>query len=385
MRYELRLMDTLSGVGCFAAHPGPNLSFSGMMEHLHNHPLDDFMHQHLLFKLGEHRTRKVEKLMEEVRQGERITDPVLAALLFEACLGHERFAHLLPRMASLDAAELSRHTPAVHIRSHLLADQPLHNAWTMLMQANIVAHEPLPAPEATGLAAPYTKEQLPTGQATTAAAVRARLAASLPPAKARRPATETYAHALKQLDAKNVFLGQEMAHKASLSPVALLRMWLVDVTVKSGSMNYSLSGMQTSYGRGLDMESARASYSMEVAERVLSYASMTRAACSAWPTTAPIVRGSFEEVSARQTPWIFRACGWRCPTPTKHPLDARAGTLEDGLRPCLVPVQFVYLFANLEEQSLFSAPGSTGLASGNTLEEAKVHALGEVIERDARL
>jgi ribosomal protein S12 methylthiotransferase accessory factor len=384
MRYELRLMDTLSGVGCFAAHPGPNLSFSGMMEHLHNHPLDDFMHQHLLFKLGEHRTRKVEKLMEEVRQGERITDPVLAALLFEACLGHERFAHLLPRMASLDAAELSRHTPAVHIRSHLLADQPLHNAWTMLMQANIVAHEPLPAPEATGLAAPYTKEQLPTGQATTAAAVRARLAASLPPAKARRPATETYAHALKQLDAKNVFLGQEMAHKASLSPVALLRMWLVDVTVKSGSMNYSLSGMQTSYGRGLDMESARASYSMEVAERVSSYASMSPRGVLGLAYDCPIVRGSFEEVSARQNTLDLSRVRLEVPYAGQsiHWMPAQE-RFEDGLRPCLVPVQFVYLFANLEEQSLFSALGSTGLASGNTLEEAKVHALGEVIERDA--
>ena len=66
MRYELRLMDTLSGVGCFSAHPGPNLSFSEMLEHLRAHPLDEFMHQHLLFKLGEHRTRKFEKLIDEV-------------------------------------------------------------------------------------------------------------------------------------------------------------------------------------------------------------------------------------------------------------------------------------------------------------------------------
>ena len=66
MRYELRLMDTLSGVGCFAAHPGPNLSFSEMLEHLRRHPMDEFMHQHLLFKLGEHRTRKFEKLIDEV-------------------------------------------------------------------------------------------------------------------------------------------------------------------------------------------------------------------------------------------------------------------------------------------------------------------------------
>ncbi len=384
MRYELRLMDTVSGVGCFAAHPGPNLSFSEMVDHLHRHPLDDFMHQHLLFKLGEHRTKKVEKLMEEVRQGDTITDPVLAALLYEACLGHERLAHLLPRMAGLDAAELSRHTPALHLRSHLLPDQPLHNAWTMLMQQNIVAHEPLPAPQDTGLAAPYAAHELPKAPGVTAAEVRARLATALPPENPRRPAPETYAHALKQLDAKNVFLGQEMAHKASLSPVALLRMWLVELSVSSGSMNYSLSGMQTSYGRGLDMDAARASYSMEVAERVSSYASMGKRGVLGLAYDCPIVRGSQAEVAAQANALDLSRVRLEAPYAGQsiHWMPAQERTAS-GLRPCLVPVQFVYLFANLEEQSLFSALGSTGLASGNSMAEAKVHALGEVLERDA--
>jgi len=385
MRYELRLMDTLSGVGCFAAHPGPNLSFNDMLEHLREYPLDDFMHQHLLYKMGEHRTRKVEKLMEEVRDGDRIVDPVLAALLYEACLAHERFVHLLPRMAGLDMVELSRHTPALHLRSHLLDDQPLHNAWVTRMQANIMEHEALPAPQDMGLTPPYAADDLPTSPAVTAAAVRARLAASLPPANPRRPATETYAHAIKQLTAKNVFLGPEMAHKASLSPVALLRHWMVDISVKSGRMAYTLSGMQTSYGRGLDMESARASYSMEVAERVSSYASIGARGVAGLAAPCPLVHGSYAEVTADgrralnpddvrlEAPYAGQKLYW---------MPARERCAE-GLRDSLVPVQFVYLFANLEEQSLFSALGSTGLASGNTMAEAKVHALGEVIERDA--
>ncbi len=49
----------------------------------------------------------------------------------------------------------------------------------------------------------------------------------------------------------------------------------------------------------------------------------------------------------------------------------------------LIPAQFVFLFCNLDEQNLFSALGSTGLASGNTMAEAKVSALTEVIERDS--
>jgi len=384
MRYELRLMDTLSGVGCFAAHPGANLSFAEMLEHLRRHPLDDFMHQHLLFKLGEHRTKKFEKLIEEVQKDGRCTDLVLAALLVEACLGHERFAHLLPRLAGLDLREISRHTPAVHIRSCLLADQPLHNQWTLRMQANIVAHEPLAAPDEIGLAAPYALDALPPAATVTAAEMRQRLAPVLPPAKARCPAPETSALALEKLTEKNVFIGQEMRHKASLSPIALLRMWLVELSVTSGGMHYSLSGMQTSYGRGLDMEAARASYLMEVAERVSSYASIGKQGVMGLARPCPLACGSLEEVSAGgraldlsrvrlEVPYEGQRIHWM-------PGEER---FEGGLRPVLVPVQFVYLFCNMEEQSLFSALGSTGLASGNTLAEAKAHALGEALERDA--
>ena len=385
MRYELRLMDTFSGVGCFAAHPGPNLAFAEMLEHLRRHPLDDFMHQHLLYMLGQHRTKKFEKLINEVQKDGRCTDPVLAALLVEACLGHERFAHLLPRLAGLDLRTISRHTPALHIRSFLLPDQPLHNEWSMRMQMNIVAHEPLVPPAEMGLAAPYAREALPPAAKLTAASARERLAGALPPPKERRPAAETSAHALAKLAEKNVFIGQEMAHKASLSPIALLRMWLVELSVKSGGMNYSLSGMQTSYGRGLDIEGARASYSMEVAERVSSYASIGTRGVMGLARPCPLTYGSFDEVSATgqraldlsrvrlETPYEGQRIFWM-------PGEERT---REGLAPILVPVQFVYLFCNLEEQSLFSALGSTGLASGNTMAEAKVHALGEVLERDA--
>lgn len=385
MRYELRLMDTQSGVGCFAAHPGPNLSFNEMLDHLRRHPLDDFMHQFLLYKLGEHRTRKVEKLMEQSREGDTARDPVLAAILYEACLAHERFAHLLPRMLGLDVAELSRHTPALHLRSHRLADQPLHIAWTARLRENIMDHQPLPAPAAMGLDAPFSKDELPTGKAVTAAEARARLAASLPPARERRPAAGIAAEALEKLTAKNVFLGPEMAHRAALSPFALLRHWKVDVSVRSGDMSYTLSGLQTSYGRGLDRDAARASYSMEVAERVSSYASVGPRGVAGLAAPCPLIHGSYAEVTedGRQAlnpaavrleaPYEGQKLYWM-PAMERH-----AG----GLRECLVPLQFVYLFANLEEQSLFSALGSTGLASGEDMAGAKVHALCEVIERDA--
>ena len=48
-----------------------------------------------------------------------------------------------------------------------------------------------------------------------------------------------------------------------------------------------------------------------------------------------------------------------------------------------IPAQTVFPFCNLDEPCLFSGLGSTGLASGNTMAQAKVSALLEVIERDA--
>ena len=54
-----------------------------------------------------------------------------------------------------------------------------------------------------------------------------------------------------------------------------------------------------------------------------------------------------------------------------------------GTPALLVPAQAVFLFCNLDEQSLFLAGGSTGLASGNTEAEAKLAALTEIVERDA--
>ena len=116
MRYELRLMDNVAGVGCFMAHPTQNLSFNEMLEHLRREPLDDFMHQFLLQAMAGHRTRKLEKLIDEVVSGELQGDLVLAALLYETCLAHERYAHLLPRLAGLDPRELSQHTPLPHIQ-----------------------------------------------------------------------------------------------------------------------------------------------------------------------------------------------------------------------------------------------------------------------------
>ncbi|MCM0756343.1 YcaO-like family protein [Desulfovibrio aminophilus] len=386
MRYELRLMDNVAGVGCFMAHPAQNLSFNDMLDYLREHPLDDFMHQFLLQGMSGHRTRKLEKLIDEVTTGERKGDLVLAALLRETCLAHERFAHLLPRLEGLDPRELAAHTPLIHIRSSLVPDQDLHRQWVRLFQANLAVHAPLPAPDEAGLAMPFAPEDLPAGPAVTAARTRDRLRAEgrLPGPRERRTLEETIALASERLEKVGCILTREMAHKASLSPFSLLRSWLARFRADNGRQDVQFQGMQTAYGRGLSMEAARASYLMEMCERYSSYASFDASGIRGYARDYPLVHGSHAEVSARAEALDPNLLRLEAPY-TGQKLWWMAAEMADakGRRPILIPAQLVFLFCNLDEPALFSALGSTGLASGNTLEEARLAGLCEVLERDA--
>lgn len=69
----------------------------------------------------------------------------------------------------------------------------------------------------------------------------------------RPPAQETYLRAVDALMENGVVDGPEMRHEASLSPIALLRGWQVDIAVTSGAVRHTLRGKATAYGRGLSL------------------------------------------------------------------------------------------------------------------------------------
>ena len=378
MRYKLQMMDTDFGVGMFAALPDVNLSFNEMADHLRKHPFDDYMHEFVLQGFKEFRTRKLEKLIREVMKDKGQSDPVLTAVMYEACICHQRQNQLMPLFDGLDPATLLDHTPAIHIRSRLLADQPRHREWTRIFGRNIFTLAPLPAP-ADGPAPLFSEAELAAPEPFTASQARAELDGELPPPLARRPLEETTRTALEALHKADAFLGPAMQHKASLSPVARLRHWMVKVRTVNGNLSNALQGIQTCYGRGLNGERADASYAMEMAERFSSYASFGPKGVLGYARDYPLTLAAFDELDF----------------PAVNPADIRLEVPYAGQRihwfeghgpdgaPVLVPAQFVFLFCNLDEPSLFSALGSTGLASGNTLFEAKVAALTEVIERDS--
>ena len=158
--------------------------------------------------------------------------------------------------------------------------------------------------------------------------------------------------------------------------------------MRNSRLNHSLRGQATAYGRGLSLAQARASYAMEIVERASAYVSV-----------GPGQAGIGGEVLDRKLPLLLIKARYAdlkaqgravldpgllpleasCPDAPLYWLTARA---VDGAE-VLVPAQAVFLFCNLDEPGLFLAGGSTGLASGNSLDEAKVAAITEILERDA--
>ncbi|MDD3312180.1 YcaO-like family protein [Pseudodesulfovibrio sp.] len=383
MRYKLQMMNTDFGVGMFAALPEPNLSFNEMTDHLRRHPYDDYMHEFVLQGFKDFRTRKLKKLIEEVMRDNGASDPVLTAVMYEACLCHERQRQLLPLFDGLAPAGLIDHTPAVHIRSRLLPDQAAHNRWIAMFADNLFSLHPLIHPDAMGLPPLYDEADLPRREAVTAAEARAGLADKLPPAKERCPLEETLDRAFRALDKADAFLGPVMAHKASLSPIGSLRHWMVKTRSVNGRLSNGLEGIQTSYGRGLSRVQADTSCAMEMAERFSSYASFGPKGVLGYARDYPLTCAAQDELAAEhldlgrvrlEAPYAGQRLHW---------FEGHAPDGDGGSVPVLIPAQLVFLFCNLDEQNLFSALGSTGLASGNTMAEAKVAALTEVLERDA--
>ena len=378
MRYKLQMMDTDFGVGMFAALPDVNLSHNEMMDHLREHPMDDYMHEFVLQGFKEFRPRKLEKMIKEAMRDQGQSDPVGTVIMYEACICHQRLTRLLPLFDGLAPEDFLGYTPAIHIRSHLLADQPLHHEWTRIFGRNIFTMAPLPAP-ADAPEPLFGDEELTAPEPVSAANVRAELDGKLPAPLPRRQLKETIEIALPALGKADAFMGPPMEHKASLSPCARLRHWSVKTRTVNGNLSNSLQGLQTCYGRGLSMERADASYAMELAERFSSYASFGPKGVLGYARDYPLTLAAYDELDG----------------PAVNPADIRLEVPYAGQRlnwmeghgpdgqPILVPAQFVFLFCNLDEPSLFSALGSTGLASGNTLFEAKAAALTEVIERDS--
>ncbi len=380
LEYTLTLTDTQLATGFFKALPAFEPSLEQALALLNVRPMDQFLHQHALDLMAD---SNPEQLAAFITRAKAENNMVLKALACEQLL----LSHAVPKVkqffSSQTLAELCHHTPLVDIRSALMPNHRLHRGWIRIFRANMVEHTPLPPLEETGLPPICQGEcrvsHLPPTTIAELGPVKGRDTGS----KEKFTLEQTARTAMERLEKAGVRFEEEMRHESSLSPFALLRRWQFSTTTTNRRNRFTLQGPQTSYGKGLSLEHARASLAMEMVERCSAFATISDKEVVGYATPYPLTRATYQELLDQ---------GKKALNPqdlalevnyNDEPLHWIEGSTPgtNGLKPAMVPVQALFLFCNLDETALFSGLGSTGLASGNTMEQAKVSALLEVVER----
>ena len=374
LAYALRLITTQSATGYFTPVPVPEPDFQATLAYLRDHPNDEFMHRWGLQQVLQMPSSQVADLLSTAGR-----DAVLNALLLEAVLTHPPLAPLRKRVTAEMVRAYRMASPLIILASESLPDHNLHRQWIALLKENLQYHRPLESPSEVGLEPLYHDSQ--SGRSVSIDAIETppkRLGSAEP-----MPSFETvYGRAIQGLERAGIRMEAEMRHESSLSPIALLRRWRMETRVQQDRHRFLFSGQQTAYGKGLSLERARASCAMEIVERCSAFATVENGQLPAMAWPAALKRARLSELRREGRP-VLDPNALALEVPYEDlPLYWMEGKTADDA-PIFVPFQAVVLFANLDETCLFSGLGSTGLAAGGTLEQAKFHALLECIERDA--
>ncbi len=382
LAYELQLTETADSTGYFAAVPKETVPFPEAVAYLRGHVYDDFMHKYILGFVQTWSPDQLLAAFEDLAPD----DHVIRALVLEASLLNTDFKSILERFTPEEIRFLADHSPLIYIRHTQNRNRELHRKWIAHLGDNIQKLLPLQPPEKVA-AIPDSADQGPadfgpTGPTTLGSFVQE---SGYPAARFSvdpEMALQTYHRALQKLEGIGVLTGEEMRHTASLSPIALLRKWQFSVSVRHRALHYRFSGGQTSYGRGLQLDTARAACAMEMVERCSSFASINGDDLPELRAPNQLIFGSYSDITGQ---------GHRAVLPQTLGLEAdytdqklawiKAFDSQDTLT--YVPLQSVFLFANYDEPSLYTGLGSTGLASGTSPEQARLGAMLEIVERDA--
>ena len=377
--YEMRLINTSAATGYFGCFPVADPDFDTALELLMERPLDDFLRRHLLTQILAMDEASRQCRLQSLAQA---NDEIARSLAAEICVVN---GEAPPECLAAGLASLAACTPLIYLRAAGLSDQELHHQWNTLFGANLERHRPLPAPDYTGLPMPGPRMSPVAPCDHGRIAIDRLFTEALAEGCSEEPwaPEQTIATALERLEGLEILDGPEQRHLASLSPIAFLRRWRLERQVRSRRNRFGLRGLQTSYGKGLSQEAARASCLMEIVERTSAFASVDGDRLPDTLTDHRLRFGTYGDLLQK---------GW--PTLDPGHLALEVPYQDQALHwiqghdrlggPLWVPAQTVFLFCNLDEVSLCDALGSTGLASGNSPDGARVAALLEVLERDAQ-
>ena len=381
LNYKLERVATGSGVGWFKCLPAEEWEFSRALDYLEQHPYDLFMHNYALEKLGAYEPEQLASFIRKNRNG----SPVVRALIYEAWVRNWKFesSGIILRE---DPSWLKEYTPLIDIRWVINQGQKHNPYWLKCFASNFYRHTELPEISGAQFPLPFEKKQL---QAMFEKTFHVKELAAVKQKAQARAKIESPKSFIKELNRKlerlNILSGWETRTEATISPFAVERPWRLDINIKDGRNEYGLKGMQTSYGKGLNIHQARISCLMETVERYSAFPSVRDASLEGYLYCNSLIKGSHAELTQD---------GYHALDPNKMSLEVPYDgypilwvegeeVSQKGKKSILVPAQLVFMFTNFDEMNLTSGISSTGLGAGITSEEAKLSALHEIIERDA--
>jgi len=161
--------------------------------------------------------------------------------------------------------------------------------------------------------------------------------------------------------------------------------WKLGLKYSSGRNHYIIKGNIGNSGKGLTHESSTASGLMEMLERYSAVAGLTADFPKGYLQDKTMIRARRSEFQAKGLDALdINALNLKIPYQDEELYWVWGEKItSEGASRMLVPAQLVFIETNFDEPEVsIYGRGSNGLASGNTPEEARLHALLELVERD---
>lgn len=364
IRYKIELKNTDATIGYFQPEPQGIEFIEQGLELLKENTFDDFLRNYILFLFSNLTKQDKQNFIKKCYETD---NSAIKAFGAEAQMIFKK--DLTDTFSFPD--DIYKYSSLIYLKSQKLIDQNQHFQLNKVILKNIKQHllpqKKLPEVnlEANKLSIKYSMEK--------DSSLKKQPQESDP---------NFFNHVLDRFEKAQIIPGSEMRHMNALSPHNILRKWYMKTNIKTNEANFSFEGIQTSYGKGFTLEQARLTCLMEMTERISSFVSVEDLTITTRKKDQEIIKTSYSQ-GLKQGLNLLNPNDLRLETKYEDEelFFMKAKTAKNS-QDIYIPVQMVYLFCNLPEISLFSSLDSTGLASGDTQERAKLSGLFEAVERD---